>query len=110
MQLEKMINNNLVENWEDDEYVYDYLGKIQNKYNINIWFYRPSTDDKRSTTINNSKEELLDKCSDLVRDRKKVRILVWDEHCALIKNIVLLERRSIGFVILYLLVTHTTKK
>ena len=84
MQLEKMINNNLVENWEDDEYVYDYLGKIQNKYNINIWFYRPSTDDKRSTTVNNPNEEL----SDFVRDRKKVRILVW----ALIKNIVLLER------------------
>ena len=37
--------NNLVDDSEDNENTYDYLTRMQNKYNINIWFYRPSTED-----------------------------------------------------------------
>ena len=78
--------NNLVDDWEDNENTYDYLTRIQNKYNINIWFYQPSTED-------DVKVEILEKCSNVVKGRKNVRILAWDEHCAIIKNIeVLLER------------------
>ena len=77
--------DNLVDDWEDNEYAHNYLTKIQNKYNINIWFYRPIP--------GSAKVELLEKCIDFVKDRKNVRILTWGEHCALIKNIeVLLER------------------
>ena len=46
--------NNLVEDWEDFENVFDYLTRIQNKCKNNLWVYRPSTDD-------NSKVELLEK-------------------------------------------------
>ena len=78
--------NNLVDEWEDNKSTYDYLTRKQNKYNINIWFYPPLTED-------NTKVEIFKKCSNFVKDRKIVRILVWDEHAALIKNIeVLLER------------------
>ena len=78
--------NNLVDDCEHNENNYDYLTRIQNKYNINIWFYQPSTED-------DVKVELLEKCLNFVKGCKNVRILAWDEHCALIKNIkVLLER------------------
>ena len=79
--------NNLVDDWEYNETVYDYITKIQNKYFINIWFYRPTQDS------NIAKVERLEKCSNFVKDRQNVRILVWNEHCALIKKVeVLLER------------------
>ena len=49
--------------------------------------YRPTQDS------NIAKVERLEKCSNFVKDRQNVRILVWNEHCALIKNVeVLLER------------------
>ena len=79
--------NNLVDDWEYNETAYDYIAKKQNKCNINIWFYRPAPDS------NIAKVERLEKCSNFVKDRQNVRILVWEEHCALIKNVkVLLER------------------
>ena len=79
--------NNLVDDWEYNETAYDYITKIQNKYNINIWFYRPAQDS------NIAKVGRLEKCSNFVKDRQNVRIPVWNEHCALIKNVeVLLER------------------
>ena len=79
--------NNLVDDWEYNETAYDYITKLQNKYNINIWFYRPAQDS------NIAKVERLEKCSNFVKDRQNVRILVWEEHCALIKNVkALLER------------------
>ena len=78
--------SNLVDDWEYNETTYDYIIKIQNKYNINIWFYRPTQDS------NIAKVERLEKCSNFVKDRQSIRILVWNEHCALIKNVeVLLE-------------------
>ena len=40
-------------------YINDYLTRIQNKYNINIWFYQP----------NNAKLEL-EKCSDFSKGVK----------------------------------------
>ena len=51
-------------------------------YNNNIWIYTPCGD---------GKVELFQPVNDLNKDRKDVRILVWEnaevEHCALIKNI-----------------------
>ena len=79
--------NNLVDDWEYNETAYDYITKIQKKYNINIWFYRPTQDS------NIAKVECLEKCSNFVKGRHNVRILAWNEHCALIKNVeVLVER------------------
>ena len=79
--------NNLVDDWEYNETAYDYITKIQNKYNINIWFYRPAQNS------NIAKVECLEKCSNFVKGRHNVGILAWNEHCALIKNVeVLLER------------------
>ena len=82
--------NNLVDDWEYNETAYDYITKIKNKYNTNIWFYRPAQDS------NIAKVERLEKCSNFVKDRQNVRILVREEHCALIKNVeLLLERPNI---------------
>ena len=79
--------NNLVDDREYNETAYDFIAKIQNKYNINIWLYRPTQDS------NIAKVERLEKCSNFVKDRQSVIILVWNEHCPLIKNVeVLLER------------------
>ena len=79
--------NNLVDVWDYNETAYYYITKIQNKYNINIWFYRLTQDSYIA------KVERLEKCSNFVKDRQIVRILVWNEHCALIKKVeVLLER------------------
>ena len=36
---------NLVDDWEDNENTCDLLKRLQNKYNINIWFFRPITKD-----------------------------------------------------------------
>ena len=56
--------------------------RIQKLYNINIWIYTP---------YGNGKVELLKQVDDFNKDRKDVRILVWEnagvEHCALIKDI-----------------------
>ena len=79
--------NNLIDDWEYNETAYDYITKIQNNININIWFYRPTQD------INIAKVECLEKCSNFVEDRQNLRILIWNEHCALIKIVeILLER------------------
>ena len=79
--------NNLVDDWEYNETELDYITKIRNKYNINNWFYRPTQDS------NIAKIECLEKGSNFVKGRHNVRILAWNEHCALIKNVeVLLER------------------
>ena len=49
--------------------------------------HRPAQDS------NIAKVECLEKCSNFVKGRHNVRILAWNEHCALIKNVeVLLER------------------
>ena len=83
---ESKYTNNLVDDWEDNENTYCYLISLQNKYNINIWFYQPSTE-------GGTEVELLKKCSNFIKGRKTLRKLVWNEHAALIKNIeVLLER------------------
>ena len=37
--------SNIVDDWEDNENTYDYLTRMQNKYNINICFYWGSTED-----------------------------------------------------------------
>ena len=60
----------LVEDWEANEYVHNYITKFQNKTKINIWFYRPAQDG------NMAKVERLEKCSDFVKERDSVRILV----------------------------------
>ena len=36
--------NILIDDWEYNETAYDYITKIQKKYNINDWFYRPTQD------------------------------------------------------------------
>ena len=99
--------NNLVDDLEDNDNTYDYSIRLQNKNKINIWFYRPTAMlHHRPITEGEDKVEILQKCSNFVKGRKNVRILAWDEHCALIRNIeVLLERtklnmKSIGFVII----------
>ena len=82
----KYINNQL-DDWEYNETAYDYITKIQNKYNINIWLYGPTEDS------NIAKVERLEKCYNFLKGRQNVRILVWNEYCALTKNVeVLLER------------------
>ena len=79
--------------------LFEYLAKIQNKYNINLWFCKPSTEDSRSMTVSNSKIKPLDKCSNFVKGRTNVRKVVWNEHCALIKNIeVFLERANVKHI------------
>ena len=45
------------------------------------------------STEGDTKVEILQKCSNFIKGRKNVRILVWKEHAALIKNIeIFLER------------------
>ena len=72
---------NPVDDWEYNETAYDYITTIQNKYNINLWFYRPAQNS------NIAKVERLAKCSNFVKDGQNVRILVWVEHCALSENV-----------------------
>ena len=67
---------------------------MQNNHNINIWFFRSSTEGGATwTESHDTKVEILQKRLNFIKGRKKVRILVLNEHAALIKNIeVLLER------------------
>ena len=69
---------NLVKDWEANEYVHNYLTKIQKIYIINIWFYWHAQDG------NVAKVERLEKCSNFVKGSDNVRILVWEKHCALV--------------------------
>ena len=58
-------------------------------------FYRPTVvlNHRPAQDSNIAKVERLEKCSNFVKGRQNVRILTWNEHCALIKNVeVLLER------------------
>ena len=73
--------NNLVDDWEYNETAYGYITKIQNKYNINIWFYRPTVGlHHRPTQDSNiAKVECLEKCSNFVKGRHNIRILAWNE-------------------------------
>ena len=32
---------NLADDWEDNENTYDYISRMLNKHNTNIWIYRP---------------------------------------------------------------------
>ena len=91
---ENKYNNNLVDDWEYKETAYDYITKIKNNYNISIWFYRPTVvlHHRPAQDSNIAKVERLEKCSNFVKGRHNVRILAWNDHCALIKNVVLLER------------------
>ena len=74
--------NNLIEPRQQYEDGFGYILRIQKLYNINIWIYTP---------YGNGKVELLKQVDDFNKDRKDVRILVWEnagvEHCALIKDI-----------------------
>ena len=71
---------------EDD---FGYILRMQKLYNVNIWVYTPSGEDK---------VELFKQADDFNKDRKDVRILIWGngqrEHCALIKNIETMLDRS----------------
>ena len=87
--------NNLVDDWEYNETAYDYITKIQNEININIWFYRTTVvlHHRPAQDSNIAKVERLEKCSNFVKYRQSVRILVLEEQCPLTKNVeVLLER------------------
>ena len=86
---------NLVDDWEYNETACDYITKIQNKNNINIWFYRPTVvlQHRPAQDSNIAKVERLEKCSNFAKGRENVRILVWEEHCALIKNVEVLPER-----------------
>ena len=87
--------NNLVDDWEYNETAYDYITKIKNKYNINIWFHRATVvlHNRPVQDSNIANVERLEKCSNFVKDRQNVRVLVWEEHWARIKNVeVLLEK------------------
>ena len=70
---------------EDD---FNYIIRIQNLYNTNIWLY---------TQCGNGKIELIKPATDFNKDRKDVRVLAWGdehaEHCALISNIKILIDR-----------------
>ena len=61
--------NNLVDDWEYNETAYDYIKKIQNKYNINIWLYRPTVvlHHRPAQDSNLAKVERLEKCSNFVK-------------------------------------------
>ena len=81
--------NNLVDDCEYNETAYDIITKVQKKYIINIWFYRPTAvlRHRPAQDSNIAKVERIEKCFNFVKDRQSVRILVWEEHCALIKNV-----------------------
>ena len=77
---------NLVGDREEIENTYEYSTRIQDKHIVNIWFYQPSTED-------DTKVEILQKCSNFFKGRNNVRILAWDEQGDLIKNIEVLTQR-----------------
>ena len=74
--------NNLIEPRQKHEDDFAYISRIQKLYNFNVWVYTPRGE---------GKVELFKPVDDFDKDRKDVRILVWEnsgvEHCALIKNI-----------------------
>ena len=74
--------NNLIEPREQHEDDFAYISRIQKLYNFNVWVYTPRGE---------GKVELFKPVDDFDKDRKRIRILVWEisgvEHCALIKNI-----------------------
>ena len=79
---------NLIEPRQQHEDDFAYIIRIQNFYYINVWVYTPCVE---------GKVELFKPVGDFDKDRKDVRILVWEnsgvERCALIKNIeTLIER------------------
>ena len=85
---ESKYQNKLIAPRQQHEDDFGYILRIQKLYNINIWIYTPCGD---------GKVELLKPVDDFEKDRKYVRILVWEkagvEHCALIRNIeTLLDR------------------
>ena len=74
--------NDLIEARQQNEDNFAYIIRILKLYNINIWVYTPCGE---------GQVELFNPMDDFLKDRKDVRILVWEnaevEHCALIKNI-----------------------
>ena len=70
--------NNLIEPRQQHEDDFAYIIRIQKLYNINIWVYTPCGEGNL---------ELFKPVDDFDKDRKYVRILVWGNPCALIKNI-----------------------
>ena len=89
--------NNLIEARQRDEDYFAFIIRIQKLYNINFWVYTP---------CGGGRVELFKPVDDFDKDRKSVRILVWEdgttEHCALIKNIeTLLERTNKNNIIFY---------
>ena len=70
--------NNLIEPRQQHEDDFAYIIKIQKLYNIILWVYRPWGE---------GKVELFKTVDDFDKDRKDIRILVWGNHCALIKII-----------------------
>ena len=86
--LESKYVNNLIEARQRDEDDFVYIIRIHKLYNINIWVY---------TLCGEGKVDLFKPLDVFDKDRKNVRLLVWEiagvEHCAVIKNIgTLIER------------------
>ena len=79
---ESKYQNKLIAQRQPHEDDFGLILRIEKLYNINIWIYTPCGD---------GKVELLKSVDECDKDRKDVRILVWEnagvEHCPLIKNI-----------------------
>ena len=69
--------NNLIEPRQQLEDEFAYTLRIKNLYNINIWVYAPRGE---------GKVEFFKPVNDFDKDRKNIRILVWEnagvEDCA----------------------------
>ena len=78
--------NNLIEAGQQHEDDIAFMIRRQKLYNTIIWVYTP---------FGEGKVELLIPVDDFDKDRKDVRILVWGNHFALVKNIEnLLDQRT----------------
>ena len=78
--------SNLIDDYELSEGDYEYITRMQDKYKFNISIYK---------TCGNIKVEISVIYQIFSKDRKNVRLLVWNGHCALNKNLdELLERPS----------------
>ena len=75
---ERKYVNNLFEPRQQHEDDFVYAIRIQKLYNILVWVYTPHGED----TV-----EFFKPVDYFDKDRKDVGILVWGNHCALIKNI-----------------------
>ena len=76
--------NNLIEARQQHEDDFAFIIRIQKLYNNNIWVYTPCGE---------GKVELFKPVDDFVKGRNDVRILLWENHCALNKTIeTLLDR------------------